>query len=283
MILLAQKNLGNLTVFSEDGDKFFLILNGEKQNAKPETNIRVEELPQPYYSAKIVFEDSSLAPMSKQMQIIDGDDKMMDVTYRIRRDKSGKLKLNMYAAIEATPDFVAPKGMYVRHYGEAPDVIHTTTTINSGGFDANVHVPGVSMTINVNDPGVTSSSTTTTTTSTSTSGSSHSSNSNQHNNDNKCRGWAMNQGDFAAAKKTVSEAKFEDTKLSTAKSITASNCLSADQVIALCKLFHFEESKLTFAKHAYQYCIEPKNYFKVNTVFSFDASKDELSKFISGE
>ena len=39
---------GALTIFSEDGDKFFLILNGEPQNNIAQSNIRVEDLPQPY-------------------------------------------------------------------------------------------------------------------------------------------------------------------------------------------------------------------------------------------
>ncbi|WP_396151393.1 hypothetical protein [Flavobacterium sp.] len=35
---------GHLTIFSEDGDKFYLILNGERMNDEPQTNLRVEEL-----------------------------------------------------------------------------------------------------------------------------------------------------------------------------------------------------------------------------------------------
>lgn len=94
---------------------------------------------------------------------------------------------------------------------------------------------------------------------------------------------ASRTGNYIAAKKTVSETAFEESKLSTAKSIAASNCLSTDQVVALCEVFSFEESKLTFAKYAYKYTTDPKNYFKVNNVFSFDSNKDELNKFISGD
>ncbi|HRG88846.1 MAG TPA: hypothetical protein PLW44_07500, partial [Chitinophagales bacterium] len=42
--------IGHLTVFSDDGDKFYLILNGERQNAVAQTNIRIEDLNQPQYS-----------------------------------------------------------------------------------------------------------------------------------------------------------------------------------------------------------------------------------------
>ncbi|MEO6669052.1 MAG: DUF4476 domain-containing protein [Ferruginibacter sp.] len=288
-ILFAQRT-GNLTVFSEDGDKFYLVLNGEKQNDKPQTNIRVEELPQPYYSAKIIFVDSALATITKNIQIADPDNKMMDVTYRIRKDKAGKVKLNPYSSIEVQPDFVAPEGMYVHHFGRKAGTAGitqtTTTTINSNTVDATVNVPGVSMNISINDPELSASSTTTTTTS---SHSSHTNTNTNHdeqqsnNSSNSCRGWAMKQSDFAAAKKTISDASFEETKLSTAKSIVSANCLSSDQVVAVCELFSFEDSKLQFAKYAYKYTIDPKNYFKVNNVFSFDSSKEELSKFLSGD
>jgi len=58
-------------------------------------------------------------------------------------------------------------------------------------------------------------------------------------------------GSFKSAKETVAKASFEDTKLSTAKTILASNCFNTDQVIQICKLFGFEASKLDFAKYAY--------------------------------
>lgn len=196
--------------------------------------------------------------------------------------------MTAFSSIEVKPDFVAPAGMYVHHYGGSAgggSITQTTTTkTSSNTVDANVSVPGISMNVTINEPNeqvLTSTTTTTTTTHSSTT----------INDDepaptgsgNNCRGWAMKQADFNAAKNTISETSFEETKLSTAKSITASNCLSADQVSAICNLFSFEASKLEFAKYAFKYTIDPKNYFKVNNVFSFDASKDELSKFISGE
>jgi len=57
--------VGHLTIFSEDGDKFKLILNGELQNDIPQTNLRIEDLSQPYYNAKIQFEDKTLQDISK--------------------------------------------------------------------------------------------------------------------------------------------------------------------------------------------------------------------------
>ena len=56
MFSIAQ-NTSNLIVFSEDGLKFYLILNGIRQNETPVTNVKVVDLNQPYYSAKINFHD----------------------------------------------------------------------------------------------------------------------------------------------------------------------------------------------------------------------------------
>ena len=69
--------------------------------------------------------------------------------------------------------------------------------------------------------------------------------------------------------------------MSTAKSILSSNCVNTDQVMQICKLFSFEQSKLDFAKHAYNKTVDKGNYFKVGEIFTFDASKTELNNFIS--
>ena len=91
----------------------------------------------------------------------------------------------------------------------------------------------------------------------------------------------MDWQSYKSAKATVAAASFEETKLSTAKSILSSNCFSTDQVQDMCRLFGFEASKLEFAKFAYSRTTDPGNYFKVNNVFNFDASKAELNEYIS--
>ncbi len=276
---------GNLTVFSEEGDKFYLILNGEKQNETPQTNIKIEDLPQPYYSAKIIFEDKSLATISKtNLMITDADGKMMDVTYKIKKDKTNKVKMVYYSMIPVPQDFMPPAGMYVRQFGQpgppGANVSQTTTTTTSGnGIGASVNVPGMSMNISINEPNAVQTTTTTTTT-THSSSSTHSQQG-QPVVKGCANNWPMNASDFNAAKKTIAQSSFDDTKLKTAQSIVGSNCLSTDQVVQICNLFSFEDNKLAFAKYAYAYTTDPKNYFKVNNVFTFSSNKEELSEFIS--
>ena len=294
---------GNLTVFSEDGDKFYLILNGEKQNEEPQTNIRVEELNQPYYSARIIFEDKTLAAITKNnLMIVDADAKFMDVTYKIKKDKNKKVKLNYYSMIPVQEDFMPPSGMYVRHFGQpGPQTIvqqpiqvqqgggrqttttTTTTTTSNNNIGASLNVPGMNVNISISDPDINTHATTTTHQSTTTHSGGHQQQQQQPQYTGNCNGWPMNGADFSAAKKTISESSFDDTKLSTAKSIASSNCLTCDQILQICNLFSFEENKLTFAKFAYKYTTDPKNYFKVNNVFNFSSSKEELNEFIQGQ
>lgn len=66
-----------MTIFSEDGDKFTLILNGEIINDTPQSNLRVECLNQPYYSAKIKFENATLIDVSTNNLMITDYDQVL--------------------------------------------------------------------------------------------------------------------------------------------------------------------------------------------------------------
>ena len=90
----------------------------------------------------------------------------------------------------------------------------------------------------------------------------------------------MSVANFNDAKNTIAQANFEETKKSTAKTILASNCVTTSQVIELCRMFDFEATKLEFAKFAYSKTYDKANYYKVNVVFDFDASKEDLNRFI---
>jgi Domain of unknown function (DUF4476) len=91
----------------------------------------------------------------------------------------------------------------------------------------------------------------------------------------------MMWNDYESAKKSISEKDFEDTKLTMAKQIVKANCMSAEQIRGIMKLFTFENNKLDFAKYAYDYCTDKGNYFKVNDAFTFDHSSQELNDYIS--
>ncbi len=90
----------------------------------------------------------------------------------------------------------------------------------------------------------------------------------------------MDAASFSQALNTINNSSFDSDKLSLAKNIAQTNCLTSDQVYQIMQTFSFENTKLEFAKFAYPYVYDPQNYFKVNNAFEFSSSKNELSKFI---
>lgn len=289
--------VGHLTIFSEDGDRFTLILNGEVINDVPQTNLRVEDLNQPYYNAKIRFEDKTLMDITKNnLMLTDVDGIFSDVTYKIRRDKNNKtkMKLNYFSSIPVRPDFIPPSNVHVIHYGQPrPAVVvpvqqpvvgvtqtTTTTTTQTGGaaMGVGVSVGGVNMGVTINDS-MGGGAVTQTTTTTTTVGGGHMA---DHVEPVRgCNGRScMTAGNFNAALATIKKQSFEDTRLKTAKQVITANCLNVDQIMQIANTFNFEDNKLEFAKYAYDYCIEPRNYFKLNGIFSFSSNVDELSDYV---
>lgn len=306
-----QGKVGHLTIFSEDGDKFFVILNGEPQNNIPQTNIRIEDLNQPYYNVTIRFESQYYENITKNsLMIADADGVMSDVTYKIKRDKNntGKMKLNYYSSIPVEQGFKASPNVYVMHYGQpnppsnqssfqgnqsgnVTQTTTTTTTTTNGGenVNANFNFGGVNMGVSIHDEmanGTSVGSTTTTTTTTTTSSSNFDSDgridqSSGTSSTGACPSrYAMTPKDFNAALETLKKQSFEDTRLKTAKQIVSVNCMNVDQLIQIANTFNFEDNKLDFAKFAYDYCVEPKNYFKFNGIFKFSMNADDLSDYI---
>lgn len=298
-LTLPAQPVGHLTVFSDDGDKFFLILNGERQNKEAQTNIRIEDLPQPQYSAKIIFEDQTMGEISKNLYIADEHMTLMDVTYKIKRDKNTlkpKLGALPYSAIPVRQGFVAPSNVYVVRYGApatavtsvtpgSSTVTQTTTTTTTGTpntVGANVNINGVNMNmgITISDPTMMETTHTTTTTTQTTSTGAPVKN---YQPAGCINSYPMSAGDFSSALATVKDQGFDETRLKTAKQIASANCLNTNQITQICNEFGFEESKLDFAKYAYDYCTEQKNYFKLNNIFGFSSSVDELTDYIQGK
>lgn len=277
--LSQMQPVGHLTIFSENGERFYVYLNGEKYNNEPEVNLRIEDLTSPYYNCKIVFEDSIIPPISKnRLMICDYNSVMQDVTYRIKEDRRGNLNLTVFSYVPVSQNYVRPSNCAVYQYGSprrpmigSNGVVYSQSTYSQNTIGINA--PGVN--INVAVPGVT----TTTTTVTQYDNYPNQTINQYPNHYNRC-GMQMTAGNFESAKNTIVNNGFDETRLSTAKQIVTSNCMSANQIATILNVFSFESTKLDFAKFAYLYCVDKGNYFKVVNSFSYESSKIELNKYI---
>ena len=306
----------NLIIYSQDGFKFTVILNGIRQNASPETNVKVTGLNATNYQVKVIFENK-MADLDQNAYLMYGGNPTQNTeySYAIKGTKD-KLKLKFQSAAPfevSAPPPVDPQQTVVTY--SPVDVVAvntggvsttTTTTTNTVGTTTNavgnsvgmnVNGVGVGISINVTDPtmmgttGVTSGSTTTTTSTTTTSSSGGTMSGGDvvihDNNAYVLPGYSgvygcpypMGQSDFESAKQSISSKGFDESKLTIAKQIIGSNCMLCSQIKEMMLLLSFEESRLDLAKFAWSHNLDRGNYYKLNDAFTFETSIDELNQY----
>jgi len=302
--------------FNQDGNKFQIILNGVLQNSDYETNVKVTDLSfQASYKVTIKFENNQFNDVLKTVYMVDQN---TQYTYNIKKNGKGIYVLRMASAV---PIAQAPKSnptQSVIVYSTPPlttsSITSTTTTTsttsnisNENNLDGNdnvsmgVNVGGVGMNVNVNvNDGVANTGTATTSTTyseTTTTTSTISSTPNEpnesvvpeeqhyvmtgYNGPIGCP-YPMSDENFNSAKKSIASKSFSDSKLTLAKQITNSNCLTSDQAKQIIMLFDYEATKLEYAKFAYGH-YDIGNYYKVNDAFDFESSIKELDDFINNK
>jgi hypothetical protein len=314
----------NAVVFSENGDKFTLVLNGEKQNAAPQTNVKLSNLTNDFYMARIDFEDATLPDFTEKNFAVH---KGYEVTYVIKTNKKGEYVLRFQGESEISTgaavksdeikivdyahtdeeEVIAPSKTSTTTSTTKPAVSGSTTTTtttttvkptNGEKVNVNMNVGGVNMGINMNIEGMdgemeveetttttvkTTSSNTTTTTSTPAPKTTTRQEVVVAERTPVGCSRPMDASSFGSAKGSISSKGFDETKLSTAKQAVKANCMSVAQIKEVMGLFGFEESKLDFAKYAYEFCTDKNNYFMVGDAFSFSSSTDELNEFIESK
>lgn len=133
----------NLVVFSENGEKFFLIINGVKQNLEAETNVKVTDLIQPNYKAKIVFEDKAKGVVDQNIYFMDGGEpvKNHEFVYSVGVKKKGGYKARPVSAVAIGPQTKADPEQTVVHYSTTePTPSNNNVVSNNGSASSNVHV-----------------------------------------------------------------------------------------------------------------------------------------------
>ncbi|MEI6747654.1 MAG: DUF4476 domain-containing protein [Bacteroidales bacterium] len=303
---ITQAQMSNLIFFSEQGERFSVILNGVLQNANPETNIKVTDLPAPSYKLKIIFDDTKLSQIDKNLMYKQG----FESTFVIKKNNKGEYIARWMNDVPLAQAMPPSPGQSIIVYTTIPAVPQTTTVTQSltTTTTRNDNTSGASVGISVNDPDMavnlnlnlngngtgsssqtTTYSTTTTTTTSGTPDQTYPTNPPpkqdfvlpDYNGPYGCR-HPMSPQDFNSAKQSISSKSFEDSKLAIAKQIINTNCLLSAQVKEIMLLFSFEDTRLDLAKYSYGYTWDIGNYYKLNDAFTFESSIDELNAFING-
>ena len=90
----------------------------------------------------------------------------------------------------------------------------------------------------------------------------------------------MDDNTFNSFVETVRRESFDDSRMAIAKAGIDQNLFTSNQAKALLSVFSFEASKLEIGKYMYGKTIDPKNYFIVYNVFTFSKSKEELAEYV---
>ena len=287
---MAYSQRSNLIVFSENGERFQVVLNGILQNAQAETNVMITNLIAPSYKLKLLFENPNISDLEKTVYF---NDPGVQMTMKLKLNKKGRYVLRLFNTVPLAQASPRPPSQHVVMFSTTPAVITQTTTTtttgnaypnNNDNVNVNMNVNGINMNMNVNAGSNMQTSTTTTTTT--TSGGMNNTGTTTtyvlpgYNGDYGCP-YPMSRADFEAAKRSIASKDFSDSKLKLAKQIINTNCLLSTQVMQLMELFDFENDKLDLAKYAYGYTLDIGNYYRVNDAFEFESSIDELDNYIN--
>ncbi len=90
----------------------------------------------------------------------------------------------------------------------------------------------------------------------------------------------MNCERFDALKATMASRNFESTRIVIAKQAISCERINTVQLSQLMQLLTFESSKLDLAKFAYNYTVDPQNYFRLDNEFAFESSVTDLTNYI---
>lgn len=295
--LFGQKEY-NTIFFTENGEQFWVIMNGVRQNMEPETNVKVTGLNAPMYKLRIIFKDKELGMVDKNLFM---PEQSAEINFIVKKNRKGAYVAKYFSAtpIKNEPTTPAQQVIVFQASNDYPaDPWQTTTTtttmssttiikddspkesvgISVGGLgtdiDINVNVNDGNINNEIRETTVISSTTTTTTNAYPTY---------EEDvvvvNNRACR-YSMSDGDFQRAKSSIDSKTFADDKVTMAKQISDSNCLTSRQVAQVVSVLEYENDKLIFAKHAYERTFDKGNYFMVNDAFEYSSSIEELNEYI---
>jgi hypothetical protein len=309
--IIASSQTADLTFFTELGENFTVYINGEQKNEVPANNVKMPGITESFFQIRIDFEETSLPDFSKNGGVELGTSS----TFMIKPNKKGKYVVRLFntqplgetSSEETRPisysnPQVEPATTTIT---SSPSTTHiqvtettTTSPTNSGeSVEINMSIDGVGISLDMNIDGAdmeqSATETTTIMTTTRSSNSATYDTSSTHSTNNTAKAEpvvyaesgcmsAMSGNDFKSALSSIEDKSFEDSKLTIAKQVSKSNCLNSVQVKEIMLIFSFEDTRLEFAKFAYDHTMDQGNYYLVNDAFDFEMTIGELDTYIQG-
>ena len=106
-----------ITIFSQEHDRFYVLLNGVKQNVHPQTFIRIENVPGIVNEVRIVFDNNSYEPLNKWVSLPSVKElKPINLKLKIEHGKGGGPSIEIFKKGALENNYQASEGEYIMRY-----------------------------------------------------------------------------------------------------------------------------------------------------------------------
>lgn len=240
-----------IDIFSTDKKKFYLFVDGLKENETPKSRVRIKNLIEGPHHIKVIFEQREINNPQLKVNLERGKSYTYEIKLYSNKDRKW-YGINESARVEWSEKQV--KKIDNKIDSLSTDQIKKAETKADSILKANLPVQVISKpkdTVIEKKPKPPVKA------------------------DFNCDKPLHPKG-FNLIVHQVEDSSPENVRIDKAKSLIRTNCLSSIQIMELLQVFEFEVSKLELAAFAYNYCFDPVNYNFVEDVFEYDSSIQEL-------
>lgn len=303
--LISFAQTGNISVYSDKGLKFTVVLNGIDQNDQPATHVKVTEVPEGSYRIKVRFENTKLGQASRGMFVDPGKEYKMAVMHKsvatVDHHFDG-VQNQMVKTLGNDPNAKANnydvmENYVIRFVSEATANSNSSSNEQVGPFKARTKFSNPANEISEGGAGGlgTSSSKSSKptevvgapatvapasaevraveTSSTAATTSSYSSACNA----------AMDENTYSATKSGVSAQTTPELKAQVGKQIINAVCMSVEQISGVAALIPGDAAKLDFVQYGFDYCFDPQNYSSLSSIFETPESVEAFNLFLAAK
>lgn len=141
---------GYLSFYSQDGNKFWVIIDGKKINKEPQYHVEKFPVEMKWGKAKIIFEDSKLGTIDKTYQVVDVDGNSCYVKYMIRKnEKKGKYEIR---DIDATWEVLSASNTLNNQTSQTQPATQTTQPTQIQPQQTNTQTQTIQQSTTITDP-----------------------------------------------------------------------------------------------------------------------------------
>lgn len=277
----------SLTIFSKDGEKFWIVRNGVKQNEKPATSVTVDNIVDRTFKIKVLIDDDKLTSIDQSIYTINVDEQVCNLTYELRKKDKGKYVLRVVSYEPVGSGTTQTQQTTTQQTTTQPTQNQTTTTtqttnVNPNGVNMTVKDPNIGVDFNVNMNVPVNNQTTTTTHNTTTTQTRTTTNvsSGYMKNGSMCPNPSMNQKAYMDFKYDI-ESQNMFNRLEYIKSTFSKNCMLAEQVAGIIQLNYPTVDELEVAKYGYRYTWDTENYGVVVKAIKSENKRNDLMSFLN--